>query len=173
MKAALRVLNELEDEGILGRYAIGGAMGALFYAEPVTTFDLDIFVVLPQGESGLISLEPLYDALRRRGYKPGEYVEIEGVPVQILPAYNALLEEALAQARTEDLEGVATRILKVEHLIAIAVQTNRPKDRLRVQTLLKEGNPDWAALGEICHRHGLKPPALDDEGEAIWTPPKS
>jgi hypothetical protein len=42
----------------------------------------------------------LYEALRARGYaEEGECVMIEGVPVQFLPAYNALLEEALAQAR--------------------------------------------------------------------------
>ena len=171
MKAALAVLNELEAEGVLGRYAIGGAMGALFYAEPVTTFDLDIFVVLPKSGSGLLTLEPLYEALRQRGYAAGEFVMIEGVPVQFLPAYNPLLEEALAQARPDDLEDVPTRILTVEHLIAIAVQTNRPKDRLRVQVLLKEGNPDLDALGDICRRHDLKPPALD-QGEAKWTLPK-
>lgn len=48
MEKALAVLNELEQAGILGRYAIGGAMAATFYAEPVVTFDLDIFVVLPR-----------------------------------------------------------------------------------------------------------------------------
>ena len=171
MKAALHVLNELEAEGCLGRYAIGGAMGSLFYADPVTTFDLDIFVVLPKAENGLLTLEPLYEALRRRGHVPGEHVMIEGVPVQFLPAYNPLLEEALAQARPDEVEGVPTRILKVEHLIAIAIQTNRQKDRLRVQILLKEGNPARDALGEICQRHNLKPPTLD-EGEAPWTLPK-
>lgn len=171
MKAALRVLNELVEEGSLGQYAIGGAMGALFYAEPVMTFDLDIFVVLPKSESGLITLEPLYEALRRRGYAPGEYVMIEDVPVQFLPAYNALLEEALAKARPDEVEGVPTRILMVEHLIAIAVQTGRPKDRERVRILLKEGNPDRSALEDICKRHNLKPPTLDN-GEAPWTPLK-
>ena len=27
------------------RYAIGGAIGATFYVEPLLTFDLDVFVV--------------------------------------------------------------------------------------------------------------------------------
>jgi hypothetical protein len=32
-----RVLNELEDAGVIERYAVGGAMAMLFWAEPVVT----------------------------------------------------------------------------------------------------------------------------------------
>ena len=100
MKRTLQVLNELETAGVLSRYAIGGAMGATFYVEPLLTFDLDVFVILPEFVSGLLSLAPLYHALRGRGYtEEGECVVIAGVPVQFLPAYNALVEEALAEAR--------------------------------------------------------------------------
>src|SRR5688572_31839845 len=100
MKFTLEILNELERSGTLSRYAIGGAMGATFYVEPVLTFDLDIFLVFPRQASGRLTLGTLYDALRARGYaEEGDCVNIEGVPVQFLPAYNVLLEEALAQAR--------------------------------------------------------------------------
>ena len=37
MKRTLQVLNELETAGVLSRYAIGGAMGAIFYVEPLLT----------------------------------------------------------------------------------------------------------------------------------------
>ena len=40
MKRAIEVLNQLVGEGILRNYAIGGAMGAAFCLEPVSTFDL-------------------------------------------------------------------------------------------------------------------------------------
>jgi hypothetical protein len=43
----LQILNALERDGIIIRYAIGGAMAATFYAESVLTFDLHIFVLLP------------------------------------------------------------------------------------------------------------------------------
>lgn len=46
-EGTLGVLNELEREGAFSRYAIGGAMAATFYTEPVLTFDLDIFVRRP------------------------------------------------------------------------------------------------------------------------------
>src|SRR6266542_6880326 len=123
MKRTLQVLNELERDGVVERYAIGGAMGATFYVEPLLTFDLDVFVILPKDAGNLLSLAPLYEALRWRGYtEEGECVLIEGVPVQFLPAYNALLEEALAQARETAYDKTPTRVLRAEHLAAICLQ---------------------------------------------------
>jgi hypothetical protein len=37
MEATLQVLNDLERAGVVRRYAIGEAMGATFYVEPVLT----------------------------------------------------------------------------------------------------------------------------------------
>lgn len=73
MEKTLQVLNALERDGVLVRYAIGGAMAATFYVEPVLTFDLDIFAVLPPATSSakafdspaageLLTLSPLYEA---------------------------------------------------------------------------------------------------------------
>jgi hypothetical protein len=119
MKRTLQVLNELEHEGVILRYAIGGAMGATFYVEPLLTFDLDVFVILPQEAGNLLSLAPLYEALRSRGYaEEGECVLIEGVPVQFLPAHNDLLEEALREAREMCYEEVPARVVRAEHLMA-------------------------------------------------------
>jgi hypothetical protein len=96
-------------------------MAATFYAEPVLTFDLDIFVLLPSQAGAVLTLTPLYEDLRRRGYaEEGECVTIEGVPVQFLPAYNALIEEAVSQACDTPYEQTPTRVLRAEHLIAIA-----------------------------------------------------
>lgn len=132
-------------------------MGATFYVEPLLTFDLDVFVVLPHTESGLITLSPLYDALKRRGYQEdGECVLIEGVPVQFLPAYNELLEEALNRAVEIFYEQTRVRVLRAEHLIAICVQTGRDKDRQRVHTFLEQATIDLASLSDILQRHRLE-----------------
>lgn len=161
MKATLAVLNDLEAHGIFRRYAIGGAMGAMFYVEPVATYDLDVFVVLPVSRAGLLT-PPIYDALRRRGHEPkDEHVIIEGIPVQFLPAYNPLLEEALEYACTVQVEEVSTRILRIEHLICVSVETGRVKDRERVQLLMEEGHPN--ILAEICTRHHLTLPTMGGE----------
>lgn len=157
MKATLAVLNELEREGVFARYAIGGAVGAIFYMEPFLTYDLDVFVVLPVTGSGLLTLAPVYEALRRHGYaEAGECVDIEGVPVQFLPAYNALVAEALAEAVETLYETVPTRVLRAEHLAAIMVQTGRDKDRQRFSTFLAEAELDRARLNGIMQRHGLE-----------------
>lgn len=155
MEATLRVLNELEQTEVMSRYAIGGAMAATFYVEPLLTFDLDVFVVLPRTRGGLLTLEPLYKALRARGYREeDECVNIEGVPVQFLPAYNVLLEEALAEARETMYEATPTRVLRAEHLVAVALQTGRDKDRERVR-LLREAPFDPDYLAGVLARHGL------------------
>ena len=157
VEATLRVLNELEREGVCGRYAIGGAVGAIFYMEPFLTYDLDVFVVLPTTEGGLVTLAPVYAALRRRGYgEEGECVEIEGVPVQFLPAYNALVEEALAAAVETRYEATPTRVLTAEHLAAIMLQTGRDKDRQRFTTFLHEARLDHSRLAAIVQHHQLE-----------------
>ena len=157
MKRTLEVLNELERAGVIERYAIGGAMGATFYVEPLLTFDLDVFVMLPQDTDGLLSLTPLYEALRAQGHtEDGECVLIEGVPVQFLPAYNALLEEALREARDASYEDVPTRVVRAEHLVAICLQTGRDKDRDRVRIFRDQAELDMTVLTGVLQRHGLE-----------------
>ena len=155
MKLALQVINDLEREGLIRAHAIGGAMALLFHDEPVATFDLDIFCDLPS--NGLfVTLEPLYAALLARGGRPeAEAIVIGGVPVQFIPAYNELVAEALAQAEEKSFDGVPARVLRLEHLMAIMVQTNRPKDRQRLAMLAGNAAIDRARLLDILSRHNL------------------
>lgn len=157
MKRTLEILNDLERAGVMSRYAIGGAMGATFYVEPLLTFDLDVFVLLPQSASGLLTLAPLYEALRARGYsEEGECVNIEGVPVQFLPAYHALVEEGLREARETVYDQTRTRVLRAEHLIAICLQTGRDKDRERVRIFREQAELDLAYLAAVLKRYDLE-----------------
>ena len=158
MKRTLQVLNELEKQVVFSRYAIGGAMAATFYTEPFLTFDLDVFVVMPQTTGGLLTLAPLYDALRARGYseQENECIMIEGVPVQFLPAYNALLEEALNDAQEIMYEDVPARVLRSEHLLAICLQTGRSKDRERVRILREQAKLDQNFLADVLRRYQLE-----------------
>src|SRR5437870_6219151 len=147
----------MERADVFSRYAIGGAMGAIFYTEPFLTFDLAVFVLLQAGSSGLISLAPIYQALRSRGYQEEkETVLIEGVPVQFLPVYNSLVEEALNNAQDTTYENVPTRILRSEYLVAIALQTGRSKDRERVRILREQAQLDMNLLADILKRHDLE-----------------
>jgi hypothetical protein len=157
MKATLEVINRMQADGIIGKYAIGGAVGATFYLEPAATLDVDVFVSLPKSDSGaLLTLAPLYDYLTQRGYKTdGEYVVIEGWPVQFLPPSDALGEEALAQAVETEVEGVRTWVMTAEHLVAVALQTGRAKDFSRILQFVECGVLDAGKFDLILTRHGL------------------
>lgn len=156
MEATLRILNGLEQEGVISRYAIGGAVGAIFYMEPFLTYDLDVFVLLPQSAGGLLTLGPIYEALKARGCEEdGECLLVAGMPVQFLPAYNPLLEEALAEARDTRYAETVTRVLRPEHLAAIMVQTGRDKDRQRFSTFMQEAEQDAEYLRSVIERHQL------------------
>ncbi len=159
MKKTIQVINELEDEGIIDGYALGGATALLFYAEPALTFDVDIFIFLPGDEEGkgLVDLSPLYQALATKGYSAEkEHVIIEGIPVQFIPVYNVLVREAVNQASTKEYEGIKVKVLKIEHLLAIMVDTNRPKDRERIGKLLEEVTYDRGHFESILDRHALR-----------------
>lgn len=157
MKETLRVVNEMEAEGIIGRYAIGGAVGALYYLEAASTVDIDIFVVLPRRKnSSLLDLSPIYDYLRNRGFKPkDEAIIIRDWPVQFLPPNGTLEEEALADAIDAGIEDVPTRIMTAEHLVAIALQTGRAKDHARIVEFLKQKAVNLKKLKAVLSKHGL------------------
>jgi hypothetical protein len=156
VEKTLAVLNQLEQEGVIGRYAIGGAVAATRYIEPIQTYDLDIFVLLPIAPSGLISLASVYARLEQLGYSAqGESVIIEDWPVQFLPVFNPLIDEALAQALEVKFGATTTRVLSAEYLAAIMLETGRPKDHARLVQFFELDVLDVATLEGIIVHHGL------------------
>jgi len=154
LEKALRVINELKKSGLIGAYAIGGGIAATYYIEPILTYDLDIFFI-PQAE-GLDMLSPVYKELKKRGYSPEkELVIIEGIPVQFIPVYNVLVREAVETAKESTYQRVKTRIVRPEYLLAIALQTNRSKDRERAIQLLSQAKLDSKLLAGVLKEHGL------------------
>jgi len=153
----IAMINRLEDDGVIERYAIGGAVGATFYLEPVATLDVDIFVVFrPEAHGSLLSLQPIFDYLTARGgVIEGEYIVIAGWPVQFLPPTGPLVEEALADAVTVQVEGMPARVFTAEHLAAVALQTGRPKDKARLLQFVESGAIDAGHFQAILDRHGL------------------
>ncbi len=155
MKDTLAEINALRTAGLIGQWAIGGAMAATFYLEPISTYDLDIFVLF-EGSPLILTLTPIYDFLRARGHAPdGDAVMVHGWPVQFLPAESVLLREAVESAQEVDFEGVPSRVMRAEHLMAIALQTGRGKDFARLLTFMESGVADESKLHDILQRHGL------------------
>lgn len=152
------MLNQMERDGVIKRYAIGGAVGATFYLEPVSTLDVDVFIAFkPQQESIIASPVPIFDYLKKFGCKmEGEYIVISGWPVQFLPASGHLLEDALDNAVEVDVESVPARVLTAEYLAAIALQTGRAKDKARVLQFVEAGVLASPTFEDIVARHDLK-----------------
>ena len=156
IEAAVRVLNDLEAQGIIETYAIGGGMAGAVYAEPIVTYDLDAFVLVRPAKGNLVSLRSIYEYLRGKGHEEDkEHVVIGDVPVQFIPAYNRLTEEAVRDAVELPYKGLRMRVFRIEHLIAIMLQTGRAKDRVKLVQLLDHGEPDADHLDEVLRRHRL------------------
>ena len=157
MKQTLQVLLQLRSEGVLARFAVGGAIAASFYIEAVATEDLDIFAFLRPSPGGLVVLTPLYERLKELGATlQDEHVLIHGWPVQILPAYSPLVKEAVHEAREQAFEDLAVPVVTADYLCAIALQTGRPKDYLRVYSLIQADCVNAAKLRQLIQTHELQ-----------------
>jgi hypothetical protein len=164
MRETLKIINQMVKDGVIEEYAIGGAVAAIYYLEPFDTADLDIFVQVKASGSDLMILAPIYDYLIKQGYEAkGEFVYIEGMPVQFLPVFNALTEEAVEKAQTIKYAGIATRIMRPEHLVAIMVDTGRPKDYLRINMFLEQESVKMRQLQAVLKRHDLMKKWKDNE----------
>jgi hypothetical protein len=157
IEAVLRALEDLVAERVLESYAVGGAVAATYYLEPISTQDVDVFVRLhAEPGSNILDPTPILGFLSRRGYgMEGEYVVIEGWPVQFLAPPGALGDEAIDKAETVDAGGFPVRIVGAEYLAAIALATGRAKDKARLLMFVEHPGFDRSRFEEIVHRHGL------------------
>lgn len=159
--AALATVERMKREGVVTEYAIGGAMALVFWTEPVATFDLDVFVLLPGETTLLISLDPIYRWAEANGYvAEEEHLIIEGIPVQFIPSHNPLADEAIEEAATLDYDGAPVRVIRPEHLIALYLEPSaRTAKRLqRVAVLREESAVDPERLESILRRYNLELP---------------
>jgi hypothetical protein len=151
-------INDLKASGIIDQYAIAGAMALTFWIEPIPTFDLDVLVMLHQSGNPLVSLEPIYRWASERHYEAQqEHLVIEGVPVQFLPSFGALADEAIRTAADRQYLGVPLRVVRPEYLIPLyLVPTARTaKRRERAAALLESANIDRDRLDEVMRRFNV------------------
>ena len=155
----LRAANELVAAGLIEDYALGGALAAIYYVEPFTTYDADIIFVA--ADKGLTAGIPaIYAHLQKHGWRvEREHLLVCGFPVQFLAAAG-LTEEAVRKARTIDYEGVPAKVFRAEHIIAIAASVGRHKDLARIEQMLEQTEIDRTLLDEILRRYNLTLPKL-------------
>jgi len=156
MQATLEAINQMQADGVISHYAIGGAVAATFYLEPAATLDVDVFVLLPHASGALVSLSPIYEYLKARGgIEDREHIVLGDWPVQFLVPANELEREAVVASIPVDVEGVRTWVMLAEHLVAIALSTGRAKDHIRVLQFIKDKAVDQVMLRAILEKHGL------------------
>jgi predicted nucleotidyltransferase len=155
VEKTLKVIRELKDKHIIQDFAIGGGVAVLYYTEPVLTYDLDIFFI--PVEKKLDVLSTIYTYLKEKGYKPRkEHVQIEGVPVQFIPVYNELVEEAVQNAPKVNYGRLKTQVIGLEYLVAIMLQVYRAKDRERLIKIFEETDLKPKVLRQILEKFELK-----------------
>ena len=68
IRKVFSVINDMKKDRIIENYAAGGAVAAMFYLEPSSTMDVDVFVTLkPYPGKTILSLEPIYAYLKAKG----------------------------------------------------------------------------------------------------------
>ncbi len=155
----MRAANELVAAKLIEDWALGGALAAIYYVEPFTTYDADIFFI-PADRSLTAGVPAIYAHLQSRGWQvEREHLMVRGFPVQFLPA-QGLTEEAVREAECFDYEGVPAKIFRAEHIIAIAASVGRQKDKARIEQLFQQADLDKTRLESILQRHKLKLPTL-------------
>lgn len=158
MNKTLEVINELKQQGIIQDYAIGGAIAALKWTEPFFTRDLDLFIIPTErvGKEQLIVLSPIYEFLKKKGYDnwTGQWLIIEGIPVEFIPA-ESVAEEAVKNAVETSFEGVRTKVISPEYLIALFLKASRDKDKIKIRMLLEQVSIDTERLKDILARYHL------------------
>ncbi len=156
IEAALRRIHDAHQRGIIGPYAIGGAIGAMFYMEPFATKDLDIFTALPITETGRVSLSAIYDHFQSLGYQPeGQFLMIEGIRAEFIPPATPLVAEAIERAVEKSVGKATTWVFRAEYLAAIMLQTGRRTDLARLERFLDQAPVNKRSLTSLLRRHNL------------------
>jgi len=155
MKEVAELLNRMRSAGIITNYAVFGAAAQMRYTEPVATIDADVLIEVLDPDR-IDVLEPVLAFCRRNDYTiSGDTVLAGAWPVHFMPTFNPLTQEAVEQAETADLDGVPVRVVRADHLAAIALSVGRAKDLLRIVALLEAGSVRADELRTLAERHGL------------------
>jgi hypothetical protein len=155
MRELAQLLNDMQAAGVIENYAIFGAMAQMRYTEAVATLDADVLVSVASPER-MDVLAGIYEFCSRRGLPAeGEAIRVGAWPVQFVPVFSPLTREAMEHADTADFEGVPLRVVRADHLAAIALSVGRAKDYARILALLESSSVAREEIARLAARHGL------------------
>lgn len=155
MRELAQLLNDMQVAGVIQNYALFGAMAQMRYTEPVATLDADVLIAVAAPER-MDVLAEVYEFCTRRGFRSeGESIQIGAWPVQFVPVFSQLTQEAMEQADTADFEGIPLRVVRADYLTVIALSVGRAKDYARILALLESDSVTREQIARIAARHGL------------------
>ena len=155
MKELAQLLNEMLAAGAIENYALFGAVAQLRYTEPVASVDADLLIAIPS-QKGLDILKGVYEFCSKKGFQPeGEAIKVGAWPVQFIPVFSPLTQEAMEQAETADFEGVPLRVVRADYLAVIALSVGRPKDLTRILALLESSSVKQGDIKSLAGRFDL------------------
>jgi hypothetical protein len=157
VERVITTLDEMIRDGIMEDYVIGGATALAYYSDNVFTEDIDVFVYLKSSPGYLIDLNPIYEYLTKAKHAriEGQYIVLDGFPLQFLVPYDDLSSEAFSHPQTVMYGNLKTKVLKLEYLMAIMIQLGKQKYRERMRRLIEEDAYDNEMLEKILRRHAL------------------
>ena len=158
LASVFRAANELVSAGLIEDYALGGALAAIYYTEPFTTYDADVIFVA-KDKTLSAGIPAIYSHLQSKGWRvEREHLVINDFPVQFLAA-SGLTEEAVHNANQIEYEGVTAKVFRPEYIIAVAASVRRHKDLARIEQLLMQAKIEQTLLDDILRRYKLRLPS--------------
>jgi hypothetical protein len=128
-------------DGVIEDYVIGGATALMYFSIPnFVTEDIDVFVYLKANPaSTMIDVSPIYNYLvsRKNARVQGDYVIVDGFPIQFLIPYDDVSKEAFAHAIRITPEQMSFKIFDLEYSMAIMIQLGKEKYIERLRTLMR------------------------------------
>src|SRR5215203_86659 len=158
IEKVIAVLEDMQNTGIIKRYAIGDAFAATLHNEPISTIDLSIFFFLAEkSESPILLLKTIYDYAGENGFSfDHEFINIHGWLVRFVEAsHNALWKESIENADKIKLGDFEVPLISREHLVAMWLFAGRAKDYQKITMFWDAEILDETKLFDILKRLNL------------------
>jgi len=128
---------------LIGDYAIALGVAYIYYDEPITIEDIDVFCILG---TGVDALSPIYSYASDLGFKP----EKEGIRIG-----TELEKDDVQTANKIKVGGVTTRLVKPEYIAILMLKAGRTKDIIRIDSMIEHGKLDKDKLHRLIKKYGL------------------
>jgi hypothetical protein len=116
--------------------------------------DADILIAIDNEDIAVLS--PVYRFCEKQGYYPeGEAIRVGAWPVQFIPAFDTLSEEAMVNAEVADMDGLNVRVVRADYLAVMALSVGRAKDRMRILALLEAEAVTADDIDKLARKYGL------------------